>query len=110
MVDEAYLDRDEWIKKSIRTTAKVGTLITFSDPLPLTCIFSDGQVQLGPSNPGLRSGILEHREHQSGLDIKGSPKHLGLKQGVCTRTREESNVYVPASEMNVIVTCRETNE
>ncbi len=23
MVDEAYLDRDEWIKKSIRTTAKV---------------------------------------------------------------------------------------
>ncbi|KAF5353527.1 hypothetical protein D9756_007833 [Leucocoprinus leucothites] len=24
MVDEAYLDRDEWIKKSIRTTAKMG--------------------------------------------------------------------------------------
>ena len=23
MVDEAYLDREEWIKKSIRTTAKV---------------------------------------------------------------------------------------
>jgi starch phosphorylase len=23
MVDEAYQDRDEWIKKSIRTTAKV---------------------------------------------------------------------------------------
>lgn len=25
MVDEAYLDRDEWIKKSIRTTAKVSS-------------------------------------------------------------------------------------
>jgi len=24
MVDEAYLDRDEWIKKSIRTVAKMG--------------------------------------------------------------------------------------
>ena len=23
MVDEAYLDKEEWIKKSIRTTAKV---------------------------------------------------------------------------------------
>jgi hypothetical protein len=23
MVDKAYLDKDEWIKKSIRTTAKV---------------------------------------------------------------------------------------
>lgn len=27
MVDEAYLDRDEWIKKSIRTTAKVSRSI-----------------------------------------------------------------------------------
>lgn len=23
MVDKAYLDKDEWVKKSIRTTAKV---------------------------------------------------------------------------------------
>lgn len=28
MVDEAYLDRDEWIKKSIRTTAKVTSRFT----------------------------------------------------------------------------------
>jgi glycogen phosphorylase len=27
MVDEAYADRTEWIKKSIRTTAKVRTLL-----------------------------------------------------------------------------------
>lgn len=29
MVDEAYADREEWIKKSIRTTAKVSTLPSF---------------------------------------------------------------------------------
>lgn len=28
MVDEAYLDKEEWIKKSIRTTAKVGYDLT----------------------------------------------------------------------------------
>jgi glycogen phosphorylase len=26
MVDEAYQDKEEWVKKSIRTTAKVGSL------------------------------------------------------------------------------------
>lgn len=28
MVDEAYLDKDEWVKKSIRTTAKVSRAIS----------------------------------------------------------------------------------
>lgn len=27
MVDEAYLDKEEWIKKSIKTTAKVRSLL-----------------------------------------------------------------------------------
>lgn len=34
MVDEAYTDRTEWIKKSIRTTAKVCDN-------PIDCVFSD---------------------------------------------------------------------
>jgi len=31
MVDEAYNDRTEWIKKSIRTTAKVWILVFIRD-------------------------------------------------------------------------------
>ena len=30
MVDEAYLDKDEWIKKSIRTTAKASLQVIYS--------------------------------------------------------------------------------
>jgi hypothetical protein len=33
MVDEAYLDRTEWVKKSIRTTAKVGSELNIHRPL-----------------------------------------------------------------------------
>lgn len=33
MVDEAYLDRDEWIKKSIRTTAKVSSKVYMMIPV-----------------------------------------------------------------------------
>jgi hypothetical protein len=29
MVDEAYLDRTEWVKKSIRTSAKVRVIVPF---------------------------------------------------------------------------------
>ena len=29
----------------------------------------DGQVQLGPRDPGLRAGVLEHREHQGPLKV-----------------------------------------
>lgn len=31
MVDEAYLDRTEWIKKSIRTSAKVRSLASLHE-------------------------------------------------------------------------------
>lgn len=36
MVDEAYQDRTEWIKKSIRTTAKVCLSVTVLLPLALS--------------------------------------------------------------------------
>ena len=29
----------------------------------------DGQVQLGPRDPGLRAGVLEHREHQGRVNV-----------------------------------------
>ena len=45
MVDEAYTDRTEWIKKSIRTAAKVSSISLPSEKVdPNTRI--DGQVQL----------------------------------------------------------------
>jgi hypothetical protein len=48
MVDEAYSDRTEWVKKSIRTTAKVRPLFTracFVRKTPdLTTGSIDGQV------------------------------------------------------------------
>ena len=37
MVDEAYADRTGWIKKSIRTTAKVGS----ADTLPSTRVIME---------------------------------------------------------------------
>ncbi|KAH7922471.1 glycosyltransferase family 35 protein [Leucogyrophana mollusca] len=70
MVDEAYSDRTEWIKKSIMTTAKASyllrTLHTPSQNLTAshTHTYTDGQVQLGPSNPRLRTRVLEHREYE----------------------------------------------
>jgi hypothetical protein len=47
MVDAAYADRTEWIKKSIRTTAKVVYLLQPLNPLTrLKPIAIDGEVQL----------------------------------------------------------------
>ena len=70
LVDEAYQNRTEWIKKSIRTTAKVRSLarfFLFMFGLSLTrtssCAPADGQVQLGPRDHGLRAGVLEPRAH-----------------------------------------------
>ena len=37
--------------------------------LMLTAAYVDGQVQLGPRDPGLRAGVLEHREHQGPLNV-----------------------------------------
>ena len=39
MVDDAYLDKEEWIKKSIRTTAKVGLYWLSSVDMSLTTLF-----------------------------------------------------------------------
>ena len=45
MVDEAYHDKTEWVKKSIRTTARVSILCI--PPLSiLICAVIDGQIQL----------------------------------------------------------------
>jgi hypothetical protein len=62
MVDEAYKDRTEWIKKSIRTVAKVRVSCCFTVcKISVLTNVLDGQVQLGPRDPGLRPGVLEHR-------------------------------------------------
>lgn len=45
MVDEAYSDREEWIKKSIRTTAKACHCFAQSLAYSQTS-FIDGQIQL----------------------------------------------------------------
>ena len=65
LVDLAYQDRTEWIKKSIRTTAKVRrcfySISTRGNTWELTAgVHADGQVQLGPRDHGLRAGVLEH--------------------------------------------------
>ena len=44
MVDEAYLDRDNWIKKSIKTVAKVR--LTNSFLVLFVMSYADGEVQL----------------------------------------------------------------
>lgn len=66
MVDEAYQDRTGWIKKSIRTTAKVRLPSFFILSIFIYSIrhFSDGQVQLGPRDHELRRRVLEHRALQ----------------------------------------------
>lgn len=47
MVDEAYQDRTEWIKKSIRTSAKVSNVLTSLKELKMTNIHSQ---QMGKFN------------------------------------------------------------
>ncbi len=32
------------------------------------CQLADGQVQLGPRDPGLRAGVLEHREREGRVE------------------------------------------
>jgi hypothetical protein len=91
MVDEAYKDRTEWIKKSIRTTAKVSDLShlplhKWFDPIPIHMAnhyaHTDGQVQLGPCDPGLRAGVLEHRATQASLSLVPRPRRYeGRKSG-----------------------------
>ena len=46
MVEDAYRDRDEWIKKSIRTTAKVITSWMINGDLSDNDL--DGEIQFGP--------------------------------------------------------------
>lgn len=71
MVDAAYLDRDEWIKKSIRTTAKVNfdAASCHVGRKLIQTLSSDGQIQLGQGYSRLRSRILEHRKHSRGINV-----------------------------------------
>ena len=59
LVDEAYQNRVEWIKKSISTTAKVCAAVLQAFLYSLTnTIRADGQVQLRQSYPRLRPSLL----------------------------------------------------
>lgn len=112
MVDEAYADRTEWTKKSIRTTAKVRVYWSFSlrdgnaDPLLAYCI--DGQIQLRQGDHGVRGELLEHREREvvgvraSVFDTSGScciKKSGHRRKGHCMGdVVSETPVFVDAEE------------
>lgn len=68
MVDEAYQDKTEWIKKSIRTSAKVFDCLTRKSGGILMMLI-DGQVQLRSCNHELCGGVLEHRTLQGSVNV-----------------------------------------
>ena len=64
MVDEAYQDRSEWTKKSIRTTAKASRFGHYTLVLLYLPLHADGKIQFRQGYSRLRTGVLEHRERE----------------------------------------------
>jgi len=79
MVDEAYQDSSEWIKKSIRTTAKAShsLIVVFQSYIMDFFYYTDGQIQFRQGYSRLCTGILEHREREGRVKLI-SKSSIGL--------------------------------